>query len=49
MPNRVHFIAVPNTKEGLARAIDEAHRRYTRRMKLIFSIAKTIRASFMER
>ena len=30
MPNHVHLIAVPQTTEGLARAIGEAHRRYTR-------------------
>ena len=30
MPNHVHLIAVPRDKEGLARAIGEAHRRYTR-------------------
>ncbi len=30
MPNHVHLIAVPRTTEGLARAIGEAHRRYTR-------------------
>ena len=30
MPNHVHLIAVPETQEGLARAIGEAHRRYTR-------------------
>ena len=30
MPNHVHLIAVPQTEEGLARAIGEAHRRYTR-------------------
>jgi putative transposase len=30
MPNHVHLIAVPETEEGLARAIGEAHRRYTR-------------------
>ena len=29
MPNHVHLIAVPNTRVGLARAIGEAHRRYT--------------------
>lgn len=33
MPNHVHLIAVPETEEGLARAIGEAHRRYTRRIK----------------
>ncbi len=32
MPNHVHLIAVPHTEEGLARAIGEAHRRYTRRI-----------------
>lgn len=32
MPNHVHLIAVPATQEGLARAIGEAHRRYTRRI-----------------
>lgn len=30
MPNHVHLIAVPQTTEGLARAIGETHRRYTR-------------------
>ena len=30
MPNHVHLIAVPETEEGLCRAIGEAHRRYTR-------------------
>ena len=32
MPNHVHLIAVPETEEGIARAIGEAHRRYTRRI-----------------
>jgi len=32
MPNHVHLIAVPQTKEGLILAIGEAHRRYTRRI-----------------
>jgi len=32
MPNHVHLIAVPQSLEGLARAIGEAHRRYTRRI-----------------
>jgi putative transposase len=32
MPNHVHVIAVPETAEGLARAIGEANRRYTRRI-----------------
>ena len=32
MPNHVHLIAVPQTKDGLQRAIGEAHRRYTRRI-----------------
>jgi putative transposase len=30
MPNHVHLVAVPDTKESLAAAIGEAHRRYTR-------------------
>jgi len=30
MSNHVHLVAVPRTSEGLARAIGEAHRRYTR-------------------
>ena len=30
MPNHVHLIAVPSDKDGLRRAIGEAHRRYTR-------------------
>lgn len=32
MPNHVHLIAVPETENSLARAIGEAHRRYTRRI-----------------
>lgn len=32
MPNHVHLIVVPETKEGLKLAIGEAHRRYTRRI-----------------
>jgi len=32
MPNHVHLIAVPNSADGLRRAIGEAHRRYTRRV-----------------
>ena len=32
MPNHVHLIAVPQTEDGLRRAIGEAHRRYTRRI-----------------
>lgn len=30
MPNHVHLMAVPRDREGLARAIGETHRRYTR-------------------
>jgi putative transposase len=30
MPNHVHSIAVPQSADGLRRAIGEAHRRYTR-------------------
>ena len=29
MPNHIHLIAVPKTEKSLARAIGEAHRRYT--------------------
>jgi putative transposase len=32
MPNHVHLIAVPDSDDGLRRAIGEAHRRYTRRV-----------------
>ena len=32
MPNHIHLIAVPKTKDGLNLAIGEAHRRYTRRI-----------------
>ena len=32
MPNHVHLIAVPESEDGLKRAIGEAHRRYTRRI-----------------
>ena len=34
MPNHVHLIAVPQTTEGLRRAIGEAHRRYTRMLNV---------------
>jgi putative transposase len=34
MPNHVHMIAVPEREESLARAIGEAHRRYSRRVNL---------------
>ena len=30
MPNHVHLIAVPQSADGLRRAIGEVHRRYTR-------------------
>ncbi len=32
MPNHVHLVAVPQDETGLARAVGEAHRRYTRRI-----------------
>jgi putative transposase len=32
MPNHVHLIVVPESEDGLRRAIGEAHRRYTRRV-----------------
>lgn len=32
MPNHVHLIAVPESEDGLRRAIGEPHRRYTRRV-----------------
>ncbi len=32
MPNHAHLVAVPNSEDGLRRAIGEAHRRYTRRI-----------------
>lgn len=34
MPNHVHMIVAPESENGLARAIGEAHRRYTRRVNL---------------
>ena len=34
MPDQVHLIVVPKKATGLARAIGEAHRRYTRRVNL---------------
>ena len=34
MPNHTHLIVLPTSEEGLARAIGEAHRRYTRRINL---------------
>ncbi len=30
MTNHVHLVAVPDSREGLAKAVGEAHRRYTR-------------------
>jgi REP element-mobilizing transposase RayT len=33
MTNHVHFIAVPQRGDSLARAFGEAHRRYTRMRK----------------
>ncbi len=32
MPNHVHLVAVPESEDGLRRAIGEAHRRYSRRV-----------------
>ena len=32
MPNHVHLVVVPQSADGLCRAIGEAHRRYTRRV-----------------
>ena len=32
MPNHAHLVAVPESEDGLRRAIGEAHRRYTRRI-----------------
>lgn len=32
MPNHVHLIAVPESEDGLRRAIGESHRRYTRQI-----------------
>jgi putative transposase len=32
MPNHVHLIVVPDSEDGLRRALGEAHRRYTRRI-----------------
>jgi putative transposase len=32
MPNHVHLIVLPESEDGLRRAIGEAHRRYTRRV-----------------
>ncbi len=32
MPNHIHLIVVPETKDGLNLAIGEAHRRYTRQI-----------------
>ena len=32
MPNHIHLIVVPETKDGLNQAIGEAHRQYTRRI-----------------
>ena len=32
LPHHVHLIGVPQSEDGLRRAIGEAHRRYTRRI-----------------
>ncbi len=32
MPNHVHLIVVPDSEDGLRRALGETHRRYTRRI-----------------
>ncbi|MEW6359983.1 MAG: transposase, partial [Planctomycetota bacterium] len=32
MPNHVHLVAVPESEDGLRRAVGEAHRRYSRRI-----------------
>ena len=32
MPNHVHLIAVPQSEDAPARAVGDAHRRYTRRI-----------------
>ena len=32
MPNHVHLVAVPDSEDGLRRAIGDAHRRYSRRI-----------------
>src|SRR3974377_2186678 len=32
MPHHVHLVVAPQSEEGWARAIGEAHRRYTRRI-----------------
>jgi len=32
MPNHIHLVAVPSSKDGLRQAIGEAHQRYTRRI-----------------
>ena len=49
MPNHVHLIAVPQSEDGLSRAIGEAHRRYTRRINFrekwrgyLVSVAKRV-------
>ncbi len=34
MPNHVHMIAIPESAQGLSKAIGEAHRRYTRMINL---------------
>ena len=34
MPNHVHLILVPSSRDGLRAALGEAHRRYTRRVNL---------------
>ena len=32
MPNHVHLLALPSSRDGLRLAVGEAHRRYTRRV-----------------
>ncbi|MEN6452162.1 MAG: transposase [Thermoguttaceae bacterium] len=42
MPNHVHLLPIPKSEDGLARAIGEAHRRYTRRINLPREMARIL-------
>ena len=41
MPNHIHLVAVPETEEGLCRAIGEIHRRYTRYVNFREGVARS--------
>ena len=44
MPNHTHLVVVPGDPKGLARAIGEAHRRYTRAINFKHKLARIFMA-----